>query len=911
MGFISRLSANFRKPKMRQSFLTLAFVLLAIVGWSVSSLLPSTTIRTIGKGQLGPVSAASDKPISVPAPIILGQQRLRSIDIQFRFRVEKFKTHENLFQTGPTNFGLRMEISPDGKGNYTAVLITQLSNGSLFVPPLVDNIILGKTYSVVIKLDKSSRITAWVDNKLQFAYSYSSPILKPTLSKIVVGTGFNQLRPFDGVVSDFKMTFREFSSSTMESTVVTLQVAAALFMATAIVIFLLQISIGEFLLQLLGVSGRRLRTRWRANVFTGRVVFLGLLLVIAGTAVLELVTPPENAVLQKSGEQIFRSTGVSLGQVTSNSLAGAPQLFNNAAATDVSISFNMKLGSSTPRARHFSSTVVSTFSGNQGLLFEVRPSGKLICVIGQVGQYPGPLVLAKQLPRNRWISVQGQIDHGESVQFQVDGQKVFAFSSGNPYFNATPLGLQIGGDSNRAFNGSISKLKMTVVLYQEPSTRIKYLLVRLSQLLAILAIALGIFVLARRFLSRLFPATISINRALVFMVFGTTGIGIAINFLVDQLHIQQSPIPYIQRNTWLYSPTPRFSDFLQVLDLFKSFHPYGVLGGNYPPVGYWMLVPFAWISNEYVALFVFIAFCLGFLVWWFARSFATGLNRIEKLLIVSVAFLSLPTSFAFDRANLDLLVFIMVVVAIASYEQKRGALAASWLGLASAAKLFPGLYLLVFIRGRMWRFIALGTAVAILCTVFAVTGFHGSLDENIRGFLSGLFSKSFDGTVITTWDNASLVGALQGLGLAIGGISGIEAVWRVIGALTSYVEIGGILLLVWYLRWREQVIWRAVTLITIAFLILPVVSYYYELMYLFIPVALFIRSAEVNVRTLRIACLFGLVLAPKAYFYLASTQVDSSVLLTAPLLIALAVAVVHDGLIERRAVALGNNSITI
>jgi hypothetical protein len=92
-----------------------------------------------------------------------------------------------------------------------------------------------------------------------------------------------------------------------------------------------------------------------------------------------------------------------------------------------------------------------------------------------------------------------------------------------------------------------------------------------------------------------------------------------------------------------------------------------------------------------------------------------------------------------------------------------------------------------------------------------------------------------------------------------------------------------------------------VTLVTVAILLLPQVAYAYDLVYLLVPLSLLVRDAPDGPGTRRIAALFGLLLAPKSYLYLGTSFINSSTLLEAPLLVALAVAVVLDGRAEARA----------
>ena len=126
-----------------------------------------------------------------------------------------------------------------------------------------------------------------------------------------------------------------------------------------------------------------------------------------------------------------------------------------------------------------------------------------------------------------------------------------------------------------------------------------------------------------------------------------------------------------------------------------------------------MVAPVAWLG-EYAALFVFLAVMIGFMLWWFSRSFAPDGRTIERVAIVTVAMLSLPVTFAVDRANVDLILFVMLVFGIAALERKYGMLAGTWLGLMAATKAIPVLYLLLFLRGRRLRYLVAGLAVSRL-----------------------------------------------------------------------------------------------------------------------------------------------------------------------------------------------------
>src|SRR5665213_315664 len=101
MSSDSLLPVDAGHSKASRHSLIAALVVLAIMSWGISFLFYAPPQRAVGSGQFGPISTSSGKAVEVPAPAGLGTSRLRSIDLRFRFRVAKFVTYENLFQTGP------------------------------------------------------------------------------------------------------------------------------------------------------------------------------------------------------------------------------------------------------------------------------------------------------------------------------------------------------------------------------------------------------------------------------------------------------------------------------------------------------------------------------------------------------------------------------------------------------------------------------------------------------------------------------------------------------------------------------------------------------------------------------------------------------------------------------------------
>ncbi len=607
------------------------------------------------------------------------------------------------------------------------------------------------------------------------------------------------------------------------------------------------------------------------------------------------VTPLDNVIVHQTGHRVVHVDSVAPGQSSTHSVGDESRVFRQASLLDVGLSFTLRLPASSIATP---ATVVSTFAGHKGMAFEVTKRRELVATVGGTPGFVDPtaIVLTTQVPIGRWLTISGVVDRNQSLRYRIDGGVVQSFTWNLPLWNATPETLRVSSPDGIL----IRNVSMNVTIYGSPASITHVVLVRFGQVMAILAIVGGTILILRRFLATLIPVSVTVRQPLVRAAFGTMGVAILINILVDWGHFQKAQIPYFERNTWLYAQYPRFNDFFQVYEIFRSMNPYGVQNGSYPPVGYWLVAPVAWL-DEYTALFVLLAAIIGFLVWWFARSFSSGGRLFERVIVTIIAMLSLPVTFAIDRGNVDLILFIMLVIGIAAFERKYGVLSAAVLGLMAATKVIPVLFLFVFIRGRRLRLLALGLGVALLATLLAFWSFHGSLGSNIAGFRTAesALQNQLNTANQSTAYNASIYGWLQSIGYAVGGEHGAQTVRNALASVVTPLQIVEALILAWYLRWKEASLWRGVALITLSIILFTGISNYYIMLLLFVPLALFVKQAEVSSLRLAIAGLFGIALAPRAYFYLGNF-VDVSVLSTAPILLILAAAIVYDGVKTRR-----------
>jgi hypothetical protein len=844
--------------------------------------------RLIASGRYGPGRSAAGRSALLKLPNWLGgAPRVGTISISFSFADRRPEPGQAIVRTGTAGSGLTVGVEGDAGGARFVLLRLAPWTRRPLRAVLVSRLVPRRSYEVRVALKDMETLTAWVDGRMVASYDAGHASVGALFRPVVIGEvarapkGAGPL-----VVSDVTLSFGIRALAGSDVAVVALLSAAG--MAGLGLVFLLVV---ELAAQASTEPFRRLArlARELGPVAGRRGAVVGMLLLLAGGAVLELVTPPEDAVVRQLGVERLDLSSVPVSRNLEELPVGSPTAHAQASSVDETLRFLVRFER---RPRFAGTPVVTTKLHGTGIAVDANPDGSLVASVAIDAVQGGTFLLGTHLPLHRWLSVVIRVVRSRELVAELDGVVAFEYTYASPVWKPAPSGLEVGA---RGDNLAVRDLSATTVLYGSPATGSTLLLVRLAQAFGFVLVAAGSALVAARLLRVLVPSERP-NRQLVRWTFGIAAAGIALNLLVDALHLQHAPALFEPRNTWLFAPDARFSDFLQILGQLKSRRPYGLLAGSYPPVGYFLLGPFV-LMQQFAALLCFLALFAGIFSWWLWRSFA-GQAVPDALFVSVVAFASYPVSFAIDRANVDLFVFVLLLVALAAIEQRRDRLGAILIGLAGAAKIFPGLYALVFLRPlRRWRYGLLAALTAAAATIACFFGLAGSLAANLSGLRRGLHivELAYGNGVTSTITSVTVSSFMQAVAYAIGGASAAQATESLTSRLVVPEEVLCVALLVWYLWRREPPAWRAVTLVTVAVLVLPQVSYAYELLYLFIPLALFVRQAPEGPSSRKIAALFGLLLAPKSYLYLGNSFIDSSVLFNAPLLCALVVAVMRAG----------------
>jgi alpha-1,2-mannosyltransferase len=150
----------------------------------------------------------------------------------------------------------------------------------------------------------------------------------------------------------------------------------------------------------------------------------------------------------------------------------------------------------------------------------------------------------------------------------------------------------------------------------------------------------------------------------------------------------------------------------------------GHLEFTYPPVGAFLLRPLAWLTQTQAnVVFIVVAVgCLAAAVWWLVRPIADrhGWPRWFVFGVAAILATGLePIRLAFDFGQINFVLWALVVFDLAVLVPRRSRFLGVGIGLATAIKLVPGIFILYLLVSRRYRAAIVATSTAVLVTLLA------------------------------------------------------------------------------------------------------------------------------------------------------------------------------------------------
>lgn len=323
-------------------------------------------------------------------------------------------------------------------------------------------------------------------------------------------------------------------------------------------------------------------------------------------------------------------------------------------------------------------------------------------------------------------------------------------------------------------------------------------------------------------------------------------------------------------STFLFIPNDRFNDFNNMYKIVSGWSPYHS--------DYWFQSVYFPFANVFFGLFSFIskiklALTVFFGIFLLAYGFITiGLAKVwgkEFILpAVVLGFINYPILFALDRANVEIYLFLFLLGFLYfHYVNRKPLVAIVFLAMATSMKLYPGIFILLYLREKQFREIAVFLGICMILTIGSLALFEGGIVNNIVWMLDSLkaFSQTYIGPQliqhsISLWSVVLL--AVGGIRLILGFREDPFAVFP--GLEWAYLAFVLIVFIwsAWLIVRQRGEVFDSVSILFLAMMLFPTVSYDYKLLYALIPMAM---SLFYSRRRTEIA-LWGLILLPKAYW---------------------------------------------
>ena len=335
-------------------------------------------------------------------------------------------------------------------------------------------------------------------------------------------------------------------------------------------------------------------------------------------------------------------------------------------------------------------------------------------------------------------------------------------------------------------------------------------------------------------------------------------------------------------NTFLYKPWDRFWDFTLVVRQSAASDPFGDDIGGFAGSPFAQFVGYLFSVVRPASLRLPIFFGAFFVVFipmikHHLYGLKTRLHPYRWIALFALVFLTYPVLFALDRANFDLLVCPLLFLFVFTYAKQQHKASMPCLGLAIALKPYAAIFILVYVFDKRYRDSLLVLGTASLLSVLSLALFKDGLFVEAQKYFDALSrlasDPSFGSELIYTSD---LFGLLTLGTKAIGETLHLGTVYLPDhpNVRLAYVIVAVALAIYFVIHlWQEpKPLWKTMAVLTTLIIMLPFNTHDYRLIYLFVPMLMYLSAEGRSRNDLLIVVLWGLLLVPKAYYHFDSLQ---------------------------------------
>ncbi len=255
-----------------------------------------------------------------------------------------------------------------------------------------------------------------------------------------------------------------------------------------------------------------------------------------------------------------------------------------------------------------------------------------------------------------------------------------------------------------------------------------------------------------------------------------------------------------------------------------------------------------------------------------------GASRIFQLCTWATLALAVPAPFLLERGNFEVFVWLLVAAGLAAFLKDWKYAAAIFFALAICAKIYPALFLLLFIPRRQYWPILLSCVTVVVVFLASLAGAGTPVSRNLQD-ISAISKMLHDEQIVHTYeDNLRWDHSLLSEPKAV--LYTVDRAFHLIPkdgnpAYPGMIRIYGILapltfLTLYFLRIRKLPLLNQFATLTLCSVLLPYISYEYTLVVLYLVWAVFLvfllqDAPALNLPYTRLrtfAILFAATLAP-------------------------------------------------
>lgn len=320
-------------------------------------------------------------------------------------------------------------------------------------------------------------------------------------------------------------------------------------------------------------------------------------------------------------------------------------------------------------------------------------------------------------------------------------------------------------------------------------------------------------------------------------------------------------------NSFLPNPKQHFCDFFEVIRHMNGFAPYKTATPwiVYFPPAYLILFIFSIIANKTVSFLLYLASFLIPFIYINIKTLSSDkfsfVQNFQNIFIIS--FCSYPILFVIDRGNFDMILLILFALFIYMFQKERYMISSLLLGLINAMKPFWLIFYILFLLKKKFKETFFSLIFMFLLIVGGFMIFQGSFFNQVAVYIKSVaaFSRGYIYTPNPFFDldtGCSLFMALRMLFCQIFIHVPIDLFLKIYYSLSAVI-----FLITTYFICIEKTFWKQISLLTLLILTLPLAVSHYRLIFLFVPIWLFVNAKEKTKYDLLYTILFALMLVPK------------------------------------------------